>query len=338
MNLGRGVGLNVSKSGISPSVRTRYGSLGTKGFSVRTGIPGLTYRQGFGRKSDGGLIVALILIVVALLPFLLQLAVVIARVLWVVGVWLIQLLIIAPFNLLCWLVQSLADYIASRMNRSGSSNALAPVPAAQAQPQQLTDRRDFQIVGTILLVIVGLAVFKLVNVPASDSGGSVAQLAGGQNGAAAQTTPSQPPTAASPRPRRKARKSHPPAPALPSDTATKTEPESSQPSAAAVLNTTTETPADVIAVVRAKDPQAAVRIQSFCANATVGTNDPTADAQKCAQSEADAWNRIVVENEFPQLDPAITKKCSEPPFPTDSYVAEEACAKYELHKDVPAGQ
>lgn len=46
VKLGKGVGLNVSKSGVSPSLRTKYGSIGSKGFSIRTGIPGLSYRGG----------------------------------------------------------------------------------------------------------------------------------------------------------------------------------------------------------------------------------------------------------------------------------------------------
>ena|SRR5579872_368356 len=45
VNLGKGVGLNVSKSGVSPSIRTQYGSISPKGFSIRTGIPGLSYRS-----------------------------------------------------------------------------------------------------------------------------------------------------------------------------------------------------------------------------------------------------------------------------------------------------
>lgn len=111
LNLTRGMGLNISKSGVSPSLRTRYGSVGTKGFSVRSGIPGLSYRQGFRGKSDAGLIVALILLVIALLPFLIQLLAVLARVLWEGAVWFVRIFIIAPFNLLCWLAQSLADYV-----------------------------------------------------------------------------------------------------------------------------------------------------------------------------------------------------------------------------------
>jgi uncharacterized protein YegL len=59
VNLGRGLGLNVSKSGISPSFRTRFGSLGAKGFSVRTGIPGLSYRSARGRGGADAAVIVL---------------------------------------------------------------------------------------------------------------------------------------------------------------------------------------------------------------------------------------------------------------------------------------
>lgn len=49
INLGGGAGLNVSRSGISTSVRTKHGSIGSRGFSLRTGIPGLSFRSSFGR-------------------------------------------------------------------------------------------------------------------------------------------------------------------------------------------------------------------------------------------------------------------------------------------------
>lgn len=50
VKLGKSIGLNISKSVISPSLRTKYGSIGPKGFSIRTGIPGLSYRG--GKKGD----------------------------------------------------------------------------------------------------------------------------------------------------------------------------------------------------------------------------------------------------------------------------------------------
>lgn len=51
IKLGKGLGLNISKSGISSSFRTRKGSISKKGISIRTGIPGLTYRKNF--KNSG---------------------------------------------------------------------------------------------------------------------------------------------------------------------------------------------------------------------------------------------------------------------------------------------
>jgi len=72
INLGGGAGLNLSKSGVSTSVRSRFASVGTRGFSIRTGIPGLTYRN-YGRKgSDAGLIVLLVLGAAAVLAVILQ--------------------------------------------------------------------------------------------------------------------------------------------------------------------------------------------------------------------------------------------------------------------------
>ncbi|WP_036825885.1 DUF4236 domain-containing protein [Polaribacter sp. Hel1_85] len=53
IKLGKGFGLNLSKSGISSSLRTKKGTIGTKGFSVRTGIPGLTFRKTFSKSSGG---------------------------------------------------------------------------------------------------------------------------------------------------------------------------------------------------------------------------------------------------------------------------------------------
>jgi hypothetical protein len=45
IKLGGGLGLNISKSGISPSVRTKMGTFSRKGYSVKTGIPGVRYQN-----------------------------------------------------------------------------------------------------------------------------------------------------------------------------------------------------------------------------------------------------------------------------------------------------
>jgi len=86
---------------------------------------------------------------------------------------------------------------------------------------------------------------------------------------------------------------------------------------------------DDLARVRAADPQAANHIASYCAQTTVPTNRDTFISD-CRRSEAEAWTRLVLQNEFPTLDEATRRKCSEPPFP-DTYVAKESCARYVLH-------
>jgi hypothetical protein len=83
--------------------------------------------------------------------------------------------------------------------------------------------------------------------------------------------------------------------------------------------------ADDLARVRATDPGAANHIASYCAQAT-NRDISVAD---CRRSEADAWSRLAVQNEFPKLDEATWKKCSEPPFP-NTYVAMESCARHLL--------
>jgi len=91
---------------------------------------------------------------------------------------------------------------------------------------------------------------------------------------------------------------------------------------------TTEIPDD-LGRVRAADPQAADHITSYCAQTTVSNNRDTFIAD-CRRSEAEAWTRLVLQNEFPTLDEATRRKCGEPPFP-DTYVAKESCARYLLH-------
>ena len=124
------------------------------------------------------------------------------------------------------------------------------------------------------------------------------------------------------------------------------------PGAAAVLNTAMTRPgggiapaqssppaaianapaSDDLSIVRAADPRAAEHIASYCMNTSAGAANPAASAAGCRHDEVNAWTRLVRGNEFPALDDATRRKCSEPPFP-DSYVAKELCAKYELHLD-----
>jgi hypothetical protein len=88
------------------------------------------------------------------------------------------------------------------------------------------------------------------------------------------------------------------------------------------------TPSELMSV-KAKDPGAADHIASYCNNATAAAANHDAVAAGCRRDEVAAWNRMVVQNEFPSLDDASRQKCSQAPFP-DSYVAKEVCAKYQL--------
>jgi len=64
IKLGKGFGVHVSKSGVTPSYRSKRGSISSKGYSVRTGIPGLTYRKTFSKAKNSGCLVMLLFILV----------------------------------------------------------------------------------------------------------------------------------------------------------------------------------------------------------------------------------------------------------------------------------
>ncbi len=61
IKLGKGLGINVSKSGITPSYRSKRGSLSSKGYSLKTGIPGLTYRKTFSKAKNSGCLIVVFL-------------------------------------------------------------------------------------------------------------------------------------------------------------------------------------------------------------------------------------------------------------------------------------
>lgn len=69
VKLGGGLGLNISRSGISPSLRTKAGTLSAKGVSVRTGVKGVSYNKTFKRTNNTGCLVVIFLLM--LLPFVL---------------------------------------------------------------------------------------------------------------------------------------------------------------------------------------------------------------------------------------------------------------------------
>lgn len=63
INLGKDLGLNISKSGISPSFRTKGGTLSSKGYSIRSGIPGMTYRKTFSKSKNSGCMLFVVILI-----------------------------------------------------------------------------------------------------------------------------------------------------------------------------------------------------------------------------------------------------------------------------------
>jgi hypothetical protein len=61
IKLGGGFGLNISKSGISPSLMTKGGTISNKGFSIRTGVSGVSYRKSFNSSKSNGCLLTVII-------------------------------------------------------------------------------------------------------------------------------------------------------------------------------------------------------------------------------------------------------------------------------------
>ncbi len=68
IKLGKGIGVTISKSGITPSYRSKKGSISSKGYSINTGIPGLSYRKTFKKTKNNGCLASLLLCI--LIPLL----------------------------------------------------------------------------------------------------------------------------------------------------------------------------------------------------------------------------------------------------------------------------
>jgi hypothetical protein len=90
LNLGGGWGLNASRSGGSLSFRSRQGSIGTRGFSLRTGIPGLSYRRSWGKNAGVAALIELVVAVaVGVLAIVLRILLYVLPVLWNCLVWIV---------------------------------------------------------------------------------------------------------------------------------------------------------------------------------------------------------------------------------------------------------
>jgi hypothetical protein len=85
-----------------------------------------------------------------------------------------------------------------------------------------------------------------------------------------------------------------------------------------------------IASVQAISPYAAQKIRSYCAKSVAAETGGDASLKSCEHRQIDAWDRVVLDREFPPHEPTLDRKCSERPFPDDGFVAYEACLRAEL--------
>ena len=107
MDFGSGLGLNLSKSGASPSFMTRFGTIGAKGFSIRSGIPGLYYRKSWGKKGSGAIIGLFLMLAIGSISIIISLF----YFLFVILIKLSWLCFSILFNVFCWLTLTSYDYI-----------------------------------------------------------------------------------------------------------------------------------------------------------------------------------------------------------------------------------
>lgn len=108
--------MNLSKSGASLSYRAKAGSIGARGFSVRSGIPGLSFRQNWKAGSSAGAFVGLILAIFSLASLAVSLLIpVISFFIW--------LFILLPINALAWVAGTLFDFAAYLINRRKAGTA-----------------------------------------------------------------------------------------------------------------------------------------------------------------------------------------------------------------------
>ena len=95
-----------------------------------------------------------------------------------------------------------------------------------------------------------------------------------------------------------------------------------------VLSPSSPPAADVgTASVQAISPDAAQRIRSHCTKATAASGSGIESLKACEHREIEAWDRVVLDREFPPHDPSLDRRCGEQPFPADSFAAYEACLR-----------
>lgn len=125
LNYGAGLGLNLSKSGASPSFRSKVGAISMKGFSIRTGIPGLSFRRSWGKGPEGAILGLMAMVVIlginvaiTLISVGLQLFFILAG-FAISAVWFLIAVIV---NLTAWLTLTTYDFAKYLIDRRKDEN------------------------------------------------------------------------------------------------------------------------------------------------------------------------------------------------------------------------
>jgi len=307
LNLGGGWGLNTGLSGGSLSYRSRQGSIGTKGLSLRTGIPGLTYRRSWGKNAGAAALVVLaVAVTLGALAIALRIFLFVLPLLW---------------NCLVWVVLTLYDLCVYGVERVKMRRSHSAPPGNSNGVSHVRD------------AVIGIAVCGSVYLLFSHWFSQAPSTATPSAATAPEKTVQKgltQPNVAVPIKATHPRRINPTHPAT-----AKAKKQTSANEPGPLPSRPVPPPEnDDVVDVRATDAAAAARIEMYCVGATAqATSRQTEIVSRCRGDEAAAWRRLVLKNEFPLLSPAIRKTCTSPPFP-QSFVAEEVCARYETNSDV----
>ena len=114
LNYGAGLGLNLSKSGASPSFRSRAGAISMKGFSIRTGIPGLSLRKSWGRGPEGaivGLIAMILILGINIVVMSISVGLKLFFILAGLAIGIAWFLVALVFNVTAWTILTTYDFV-----------------------------------------------------------------------------------------------------------------------------------------------------------------------------------------------------------------------------------
>lgn len=120
INLNGPWGVNLSKSGATLSFRTKAGSVSTKGFSLRTGIPGVGYR--FRAKKGSGVqaFLGIILLAIALVPIVINISLYLLDMAFKVLMLAYWLFLVVPIKIIKWVLLTAKDYYVYKKEKNTS--------------------------------------------------------------------------------------------------------------------------------------------------------------------------------------------------------------------------